>query len=259
MSSANYKVGAAIVTYNSPLEALDKAVSSFCALDGIKLVIVDNGSSGYYRTQLKAMCTGRAEIIESPSNIGFGGGHNLAAKHFGSIDYFAVVNPDIVAPVGSIETMLQYMEEHNDVVLLAPKVLNEDGSLQPQNKRNPTVVDLFIRRFLPESWFKKRRDYYSMMDVGYDEICAPEFISGCFMLFRKNAFDKISGFDERFFLYFEDADITRRIREEGKAIYYPNAVIIHKWARGAHRSKKLMFVMISSAIKYFGKWGWKFW
>lgn len=259
MSSSQYKLGASIVTYNNSLQVLERAIESLVQVQGLRLVVVDNASSEYYRTQLRAMCRGRAEIIESPCNVGFGAGHNLAAKHLSDIDFFAVVNPDVVVPEGALQNMMEYIEENKDVVLLAPKVLNEDGSLQPQNKRNPTVLDLFVRRFTPEGWFAKRRDFYSMMDVGYENICEPEFISGCFMLFRKNIFDKIGGFDERFFLYFEDADITRRVRKEGRAIYYPVAAIIHKWARGAHRSRKLMMIMISSAIKYFNKWGWKLW
>jgi GT2 family glycosyltransferase len=145
---------------------------------------------------------------------------------------------------------------------LCPKILNEDGSIQYLNKRLPTVFDLFARRFLP-IWMqdipaiKRRMEYFIMKDCGYESIQNVPFVSGCFMLFRKKVLDQIGFFDENYFLYLEDTDISVRANEITKAVYYPDAVITHTWSRESHRSMRFTFITIKSAIYFFKKWGWR--
>jgi GT2 family glycosyltransferase len=257
-----YRVAASIVTYNNPIIEVKLAAQSFlaCALP-VNLLIIDNNSSEGYLDQLQQAF--KAQFIRNGVNKGFGAGHNIGIKNAPYCDYYLVLNPDIKIHEGSLEKLVSFMDEHPEIGIISPKILNEDGSIQYLNKRLPTVFDLFARRFLPSfiqniSFIKKRMDYYIMLDKGYKEIQEVPYITGCFMLFRKSVLDKVEGFDENFFMYLEDTDITRRVNQAGfKSVYYPYASVTHKWARGSHHSIKLTWINIKSAIYYFNKWGWR--
>ena len=256
------KVIASIVTYNNPIGEVEQAAKSFlaCTLP-VHLMVIDNNSADGYVEQLKKCFS--AQFIQNGINRGFGSGHNIGIKNALDCEYYLVLNPDIEIHEGTIEKLVKFMDKHPEVGLISPKILNEDGSIQCLNKRLPTVFDLFARRFLPSfiqkiNFIKKRMDYYIMLDKGYEEIQEVSYITGCFMLFRKSVLDKINGFDENFFLYLEEADITRRVNQAGfKSIYFPYATVTHKWARGSHHSLKLTWINIKSAIYYFNKWGWR--
>ncbi|MFN9734309.1 MAG: glycosyltransferase family 2 protein, partial [Microcystis sp.] len=128
-------------------------------------------------------------------------------------------------------------------------------------KRQPTVLTLFIRRFIPKKMqflFKKRLDWYEMRDISYNQIMEVPIISGCFMLFNRKYLDEIGYFDKNMFMYFEDYDLTLRMSKKYKTILYPHVNIYHHWARGAHNSTKLAIVFAQSAVYFFNKHGWKF-
>ena len=95
---------------------------------------------------------------------------------------------------------------------------------------------------------------YAMLDEDLSVPCEIENATGCFMMFRTDLFKKIGGFDKRYFMYFEDCDITRTVRKYAKAVFYPEAVVYHVWGRESKKNFKLMLVQISSMLKYFIKW-----
>lgn len=98
-----------------------------------------------------------------------------------------------------------------------------------------------------------------MMDVGYDAPCPLPFASGCCLLLRRDVMRRVGGFDEGFFLYFEDADLTMRVNEIAQTWFCPQATITHAWQRGSRSSLKLLWIMVKSAARYFAKWGLKLW
>ena len=98
-----------------------------------------------------------------------------------------------------------------------------------------------------------------MSEFDYNEVFEAPYLSGCCMIFRANSFYKIQGFDPSFFLYLEDADITRRLSSEGRCVHLPVAHIVHKWGRGNYRQNMLFLVNIISALIYFRKWGLAIW
>ena len=161
---------------------------------------------------------------------------------------------------GAIEEMVAYITAHPEIGLLVPRIVDEQGEIQYLCKRTPTVSALLGRRIpglttLP--FFKKQLDHYSMKDSNYNTTLEPDFCSGCFMLFRSELYKNLGGFDERFFLYFEDTDITLRAKQLARTVYYPNASVTHDWSGGARNNLKLTRIMIQSAIKFFNKWGWR--
>ena len=152
--------------------------------------------------------------------------------------------------------MYEYMEEHPEIGLLTPLVKFPDGRIQYLCKRNPTLWDLFIRLVLPRC-FKNRQDYFMMKNTGYNTEFEVEYATGCFMFFRTSVFKELGGFDPNFFLHFEDADITRRVNQVSKTVFFPYNYVLHDWQRGSHNDYRIMWITIKSAMYYFQKWGLK--
>jgi GT2 family glycosyltransferase len=248
-----------IVTYRSRLEDVREAAESFLNTPlSVHLTVVDNDSGQEYFSALHQALPNEVHIISSGRNGGFGFGNNIGLRHIPPSRYVLFLNPDVVVHEGTLASLAAYMDSHPDVGVVSPKVLYPDGALQPLNKRDPAVFDLFLRRFAP-GLAPRRMARYTMQDAGYDRPCDVEFMTGCFMLVRREALEKVGGFDERFFLYLEDADLTRRIRAFARAMYVPDVSITHRWQRGSHRSWRLMLVMLHSIWVYFSKWGWRWW
>jgi GT2 family glycosyltransferase len=253
---------AAIVIYDPRLEALEAALAS-CerAVDFAQGVVVDNGNSAEAKALVARFPRFRYEL-NPKGNAGFGQAQNLAFAALPEAEFHAVVNPDVRFESTAIQTLIEALSRNRDAVLAAPALFHANGERQLLCKRYPTIRALIARRFLSRSladWFNLNidADYFEMRDCDYAQPMSPEFISGALMFFRRDAFVRLKGFDSRFFLYFEDCDITLRAREIGRAIYVPQAYVTHDWARGSHRSKWLTWVTIVSLVKLFNKHGWR--
>ena len=98
-----------------------------------------------------------------------------------------------------------------------------------------------------------------MADKDYNSSFDAPYFSGCCMIVRTSSFIAIGGFDERYFLYLEDADITRSLSLIGRCLHFPHISVVHSWGRGNYKSLKLLFVNLISSFKYFSKWGFKLW
>lgn len=191
-------------------------------------------------------------------NIGYGRGNNRAIRLAiteGST-YHLVVNPDVWFTQDVIPTLWKYMEQHHDVGQMMPKVLFLDGSIQPLAKMLPVPMDLFCRMLLPEFMFRKRNDKYELRQTGYTKLLNVPCLSGCFMFFRISALQDVGLFDDRYFMYGEDYDLTRRIHRKYKTIFFPEVSIYHKFNRASRHSVKLFVIHMWSMCKYFCKWGW---
>ncbi len=249
----------AIVTYNNS-SIIENTVRSI--VENIpnnysyKLYIIDNNSIDNTLDIIKKI-DGNIEVIKLGVNKGFGYGHNEILDVINSRYHF-VVNPDIkIENPDQIEKMITYLYKNKDVGMLSPLILSPDFSIQYLCKTNPTVFDMLIRRISPNI-FRKRQNKYTMKETGYNKIFKLEYATGSFMVFRTDIYKKLKGFDDAFFMYLEDADITRRVNKISKAIFYPEARVIHIWERSAHKSYKFAKITVQSMIIYFNKWGWKF-
>jgi len=252
---------ASIVAYKNPPEMIRNAAATFLAADcSTRLTIVDNSSTPALHFTLDGLSI---SYYFYGKNVGFGKAHNWAIFNSEPSKYHLILNPDIIIPPGAISALVEFMDSSPDIGLVCPRILNEDGTIQYLNKRQATVYDLFLRRFLPsplKSLFQKRLDYYEMKDVGYDASYDVPFLTGCFMFCRSSVLKEIGGFDPRYFLHFEDADLTRKFQKHGsRTVYYPNVSVTHLWDRAPHKSLKMALVLIVNGIRYFNKWGWKLW
>ena len=120
-------------------------------------------------------------------------------------------------------------------------------------------MQLILRRFLPfKGFLDKINETYELRFTGYDKIMDIPYLSGCFMFLRTKVLEKVGLFDERFFMYFEDLDITRRINLCSRTIFYPESVIYHNYEKGSYKSLKLLMYHLLYTLKYFNKWGYFF-
>jgi len=255
-----FQINASIVLYKNKKEQLTKAINSFLKTDlKVKLYLIDNSSNDYLKKL--ADIDNRIEYIFNNANLGYGTAHNIAIRK--SIEegalYHVVLNPDIYFEKGTIERLAEYMEIHSDVGHMMPKVLYPDGEIQYLTKLLPTPADLIFRRFLPfKGWKEKKNFKYELRFSGYDKIANVPYLSGCFMFLRTKALQDVGMFDERFFMYPEDIDLTRRIHANYKTIYYPEVSIVHEHEKASFKSLKMMRIHMWNMIKYFNKWGWLF-
>jgi len=248
----------AIVTYNNSKiieDTVRSVIGSIPTEYSYKLYIIDNDSKDNTLDIVRNI-KGNIEVIELGVNKGFGYGHNAILDVLNS-KYHFVVNPDIqIENSDQIIKMVEYLDKNQDIGMLSPLILSPDFSIQYLCKTNPTVFDMLIRRIAP-SLFKQRQDKYVMTETGYNKIMRLDYATGSFMVFRTEIYKELKGFDDAFFMYLEDADITRRVNQISKAIFYPQARIIHTWERSAHKSFLFAKITVQSMFIYFNKWGWK--
>lgn len=197
------------------------------------------------------------DVMYQPTgqNLGFGKGHNYILERLNS-KYHAIVNPDIILKDDAFLHIIEYMNANPDVGMCIPNIVDEEGNRQLVYRQELTVWDMFVRMF-----FKKicHRRYYkhTMQDQDYSKAFPVPFGQGSFLVVRSDVFKKVNGFDEDYFMYVEDADFCKRVRQISKFMYFPGATIIHKWEKGSHKNKKLFLYHLQSMLLYFKKWGWK--
>jgi GT2 family glycosyltransferase len=243
-------ITASIVLYKENFETLKNTVDSFLKLSiKKKLYLIDNSPTNNLGTHFK---NAEIEYIFVGKNIGFGKAHNLILDKINS-DFHLILNPDVVFLSNVITSLINKLRGEENVSFITPKVMYPNTKLQYVCRKHPTILDL-INRKLKISKNKTLTNEYRNQDL--TKSFYPNFIHGCFMLFKTTDFKEIKGFDERYFLYMEDADICRKIEVTNKKIlYFPEVEITHQHQKGSSKRIKLFFYHLSSAIKYFLKWG----
>ena len=202
-------------------------------------------------------------FIRVEENLGYGRAVN---KLFSSLDtlptYIGILNTDLTWAHGTFEDIINYFESNENVSLIVPRILNRLDEVQHLCKRNPTLLALLSRRFIPSyikpSWLKYYDQWYVMADKDYDSIFESSYLSGCCMIIRTASFIAIGGFDERYFCILRMLTL-RSLSSVGRCLHYPRASVVHAWGRGNYKSKRLQFVNLISAFKYFFKWGLELW
>ncbi len=254
-SSNRIKISGCIVTYNNASiisECVDSILKWTKDLN-FTLYISDNNSTDGTVALIRERFP-EVVIIENKKNIGFGEGHNQIIKKLDS-KYHFVINPDILVSKDVFGPMVKYLERHKDVVMITPRIMNDDGTEQFLPKRNPTIRYMIISKFKP---FKNYRKIYTRELEKLDKPTYVDFCTGCFFGIRTSVFKRLKGFDSRYFMYMEDADLSRMVRRKYKIVFYPLVYVYHKWSRENTRSLKGILRWFVSMLKYFGKWGWKF-
>lgn len=243
-------VSACIVTYNSASK-IGAAVSSLKEhTKGVdyKLYVFDNGS--FDKTKEVVLSNDPdAVFTENGKNLGFGKANNLVIPIMDS-KYHAIINPDIRLNSDVLTDICRYMDENSDVVMATPRVLFPDGREQHLPKLRPKFIYLLARR---TPFFKKKAAEYTMEDRVITEPLEIDQCSGCFAVIKSKVFKELGGFDERFFMYMEDADLTLRAKKYGKVMFLPQFSVIHEWERSSSKNLKYLLIHISSMFKFLFK------
>lgn len=254
-------ISVCIVAYNN-YDDIKNAIISIEKNTKIKkkIFVVDNGtsiSSNESKEDFKSFISLYNDIfyIDSGANVGFGEGHNKVLEIIDS-KYHAIVNPDIILTEDSFDKIVNYMNENKDVGMVIPKIVDENGQLQKVYRRELTVFDMFIRMFC-KKMFKTRQDKHTLQDQDYSKSFCVPFGQGSFLVIKTELFKSLGGFDNRYFMYLEDADLCKRVNNESKLMYFPGTSVIHKWEKGSHKNKTLFKYHIQSMMSYFAKWGFK--
>ena len=249
------KISASIVLYKTDPEELKHVYQCFIQSQvSFQLLLIDNSPDDRLKDVLNEGCV---TYLYTGQNIGYGRGHNLAIKEIlNKSEFHLVINSDISFLPNVIGSLVEYMTQHPEVGQIMPKVLSPDGEMQYLCKLIPTPFDLIFRRFLPPTLLKRRKEKFQLLFTGYDKIMEVPYLSGCFMFLRTASVKEVGLFDERFFMYPEDIDLTRRINEKYKTIYFPEVFIIHDHAKESYKKGGMLLIHTANMIKYFNKWGW---
>lgn len=262
-SEHNTKVSGCIVAYNGAQEVLRAADSLLQHTKSVDftLHLVDNaspdGAGKILQTHDFGVFADKVRVTCLSKNIGFGSGHNQVLPLPDS-EYHAVINPDITVDSDAISALCAWMDAHPDVVMATPRLLYPDGREQYTAKRIPTLLSLIARQ-IPLPFLKKTERHYLMLDEDLTQPCDIAFCTGCFFVVRTEVFRAMGGFDEAFFMYVEDADITRKAMQYGRVMYVPQTYVFHAWHRDANKRWKNFWMQIHSMLRYWKKWGFRFW
>jgi GT2 family glycosyltransferase len=255
------KISASIVLYNTNIDELINVINSYAPSENRLLYLIDNSP---HKTNLDSFLINNKYICYflTKKNKGYGAGHNIAIKMAinANTQYHVILNPDLQFTPEIIDKIASFMDNDVNIAQVMPEILTPNGDIQYACKLLPMPFDLIFRRFIPNNiFFQKLNEKYILRNSGYNKIINPPCLSGCFMFLRMNIIKENNVlFDERFFLYFEDFDLTRRLHKIAKTIYFPYVSIIHNHAKESYKSKRMLIKHIKSAIKYFNKWGWFF-
>jgi GT2 family glycosyltransferase len=227
-----------IVSYNGR-EHLRKCLQSLAAHGPggeHEVIVVDNASQDGSAAMAAAEFP-QARLLPLAKNVGFAAGANRGIKEAGG-EAIVLLNPDSEIKEDVFGPMLAYLRGNPDIGILAPKLLDEDGSLQLSCRRFPTFsVALFNRyslltRLLPRNRFSAR---YLLTDWDHSAIAAVDWVSGACLMARRSLFEEIGPLDEGYFMYIEDVDLCQRAHRAGyKVVYFPEAAVTHHIGRSSH-------------------------
>ncbi|MDE5607503.1 MAG: glycosyltransferase [Muribaculaceae bacterium] len=258
ISDIDGRVRVSIVAYLTDPDELRTIVGDLHAGGLSRICLIDNSPSDNLRAISREL---EADYVFMGRNAGYGAAHNVALRMSldePSIDYHLVINSDMRVPADTPRMIADFMDVHPEVGQLIPRIDYPDGRLQPVVRLLPAPIDVIGRRFIP-GWLMKRRnrrytlafwDHGSEADVPYHQ--------GSFLWLRVEALRKVGLFDERFFMYPEDIDLTRRMHREYRTLYWPVVRAVHYHRAASYRSLKMLRIHIVNMIRYFNKWGWIF-
>lgn len=247
-----------VVTYNNA-KTIERCLSSVLAETAgkeyeFKLYLYDNGSTDG-TVEIVERLFPEVILIRDNRNRGFGAGHNAIIKRVHSDIHF-VINPDIYLDMDTIGILADYLSSRPEVGLVTPKILNTDGTQQYLPKYCPTIRYVIISKF---PGFKYLRRIYTRQDEELIEPVEIEFCTGCFFGARTAYLKRKKGFSNRYFMYCEDSDLSRRVREEGRSIIFnPSCTAYHNWQRDNTGNIRGIYRFLRSLVVYFNKWGWEF-
>jgi N-acetylglucosaminyl-diphospho-decaprenol L-rhamnosyltransferase len=224
----------------------------------LEIVVIDNHSADGSPDMVRAEFP-QVQLIANDDNRGFTAANNqgLAA---GRGRFFLLLNPDTEVVGDALGTMVRYMEAQPQIGILGPRLLYPDGSLQPSRRRFPTFATALVESTVVQEWWQDNRilRHYYMADVPAmegDQVQEVDWLVGACLLVRREAYEQVGGLDEGFFMYSEELDWCRRIKEAGwQIVYFPGATVIHHEGKSSEQVAPARHIHFqSSKVRYFRK------
>jgi N-acetylglucosaminyl-diphospho-decaprenol L-rhamnosyltransferase len=236
-----------IVNYNSGpylgecLTSLDSGLVGF----NWEGVVVDNASTDTSQAVAETGGSTQVRLVRLPTNTGFAAAANVGARN-ATADRLLFINPDCLVAEGFLDPLLDDLHTNSRRAAVAPYVINEDGSPQGNARGDPTMMtglfgrSTLLSRLFPSARVTRRNVRIPSPRQEIDSADSVDWVSGACLLVRRDAFNQVGGFDERYFLYWEDADLCRRLRNAGWSIgFRPDARVVHAGARSSRTVKPL--------------------
>ncbi len=255
VGTAGVRWSAVVVNYNAG-HHLAPCIESLLADDSAgraDVVVVDNASDD---DSLASLGDLDVSVVHSGSNLGYAAAANLGIATTRT-DVVAVINPDTLLVAGSAARMLDRLDASAELGAVGPRITNPDGSTYPSARREPSTLDSIGHALLggwrPRNRFTRR---YRELDVDPSQPRDVDWLSGAAIWFRRSALDAVGGWDERFFMFLEEVDLCRRLREGGWRIAYePTAQLVHEeGVSRAHHPYRMIVAHHRSAWRYAVKW-----
>ena len=228
----NFSGAIVIVSFNSG-ECLTRCLASIEEhAPAASVVVVDNASTDG-STRSTALRRNGVTLLLNPQNAGFARAVNqgLAAVSHGLV---MVLNPDCYLLAGAAERLVQELDRYPECAIAGPRILNDDGSVQGSARGDPTLLtglfgrSALLTRLFPNSRVARHNVRTDAARTTSGESFAVDWVSGACMMARRDALVEVGGLDERYFLYWEDADLCRRLRNSGHSIrYVPSSTVVH--------------------------------
>lgn len=234
-----------IISYNSE-NFIEKCLSSLLKNLPLKseVIVLDNASSDSTVEKLTKFIP-QIKLIKSSKNLGFATGCNKATQEAKG-EYLFFLNPDTEINTPVLEELVEFYGSHPNAGIVAPKLIMPDGKTQPSAKKLPTIWGAF------KEYILGIKNSYSQYVPEGDNPQAVEMVYGAAILIKKDLFERLKGFDEKFFLYYEDADLCKRVAEIGKKVYYCPQVSVTHLVGGTRSDQDKYKLNLEASIKYHG-------
>lgn len=217
-----------ILNYNTSLQTLNcvKSIIDHAPNTSYEIIVVDNNSNKEEWETLNSLLQDYdLNIIKSRINLGFGAGNVLGAN-FANGDFLCFLNSDIIFTEDCITPLIEYLNRHNDIGCITPQQYNRNNIIVPSFNHDSGITEELFGKELLETLFSSK--YPKRKNTIYKKPFSVKQINGCFMIFPKNIFWEVGGFDQNIFLYYEELDICYRLKEKGyKSVVYPNCRFSH--------------------------------
>lgn len=218
----------------------------------IEVIVVDNHSKDASADMVEQVFP-NVRLLRSEINLGFAAGNNLAFKE-ATGEFILLLNPDALIEPGALQKALAHIETDSSIGLGGGRLLDEHGILQPSARMYPSLLNEFLVISGLAARFPKSR-FFGRFDRTWDHSNQParvDWVPGAFALIRKSALNAVGPFDERFFLYYEEVDLCRRLNKAGWTIWYWPDVVVRHW--GGESSKTVDHVEFSSSGSQLTLW-----